>query len=141
MTTAVRLDPDRMAGLEPSEGDEREQIMLSPFAVPREITIGKTAQGVVSFLLAYSGGERGAYTEPLDDVGNPRVSMTVSNSGQKVIEMTFDPAASLAEMHKIADRLERRTVGIAHPAKRLSYHMTANVIRKVVIPLLAGDAK
>lgn len=129
MSTVLSLDSNRVSALEPTEGDERESFMLSPFAVPREMSVDVTAKGVTVVRFKYSGGIVADSPEPLDDLANPRVTLVIGKPHQKVVAIRFDTPVGQAELSALADRLERRAETVSNTAQRLSYKMTAEVVR------------
>ncbi len=136
MTTHI-LDPNRVNELEPSEGDERNKVMLSPFAIPRSVSVDFDGGRVSAIRFQYSGGEQGQGPEPLDARNDPEVVVRISMPTEKVLELTFSPPVRILDLTGVAERLETCAARILSKAKRLSYRMTASILPELA--RLTGD--
>jgi hypothetical protein len=130
MSTDLVLDPDRINQLEPSEGDERQRIMLSPSAVPHSISVNGQGQSIGLMRFSYHGEEAPGPVEAVDDQKDPQIAVRVSALTQKVLELRFSPPAESGDLQRIAERLDNRAREIQSLAKRLSYRMIARVLRE-----------
>jgi hypothetical protein len=129
MTSNVFLDPEKIGALEPSEGDERNKAMLSPFAVPRSVSVEfRDGKAVSSIQFHYSGAEMEGGREPLDDRKDPSVMVRISIPTNKILELAFSPAVGMVDLKHIAERLEECARSISTKGKRLSYRMTARIL-------------
>jgi hypothetical protein len=129
MTTDIFLDPEQVNELEPFEGDERNKVMLSPFAIPRSVVVEFLDRDSLSLIrFRYSGGETAAAAEPLDTRTDPVVTVRTSLPTEKVLELAFSPPAKASDLKAVSERLEARARGIPSNAKRLSYRLTASIL-------------
>jgi hypothetical protein len=136
MSEAIYLEPDKVAGLEPSEGDARNLTMLSPFAVPNAAILDISEDGLwlAGLIFKYSGGETGAPPDPLDDLDDPRVTISTGRHTHKILELRFSPPLGrpsldvAADLRRVAQRLTTRADTISRPAQRLSYIMISRII-------------
>jgi hypothetical protein len=125
------LDPERLESLEPFEGDAHHREMLSPFAVPQSLLFHY--QGLESDLLTdiefqYRGVGGVSPSEALDAQSDPAVMVATSNVTQAVTKLTFTPPLPVAELPRIAARMEARVRGVPTKAKRLSFLMIARIL-------------
>lgn len=130
-TTDLPLDQNKIADLEPFEGDEHNSRMLSPFAVPQFVRVEHSRDGsILGLSFVYVSKEDIGTTSSLDDLPNPTITVVASKYTQKVLSLHFDRPVLQADLLRIAARL--RSVGrpgvTQSTARRLSYQMTAAVI-------------
>lgn len=130
MTQQIFLDPEEVANLEPSEGDERHRIWLSPFAVPRAVSAQHDAVAN-SFQIGfeYAAQESSGLPELLDEPkGEPPVLVRLGIHTQKVVEVKVAPFDGPSNLTRLATRFRQAAAKAQSPARRLSYLMTAAIL-------------
>ncbi len=135
MSTDLFLNQDKVNELEPFEGDERTRAMLSPYAVPRTVSLDLDDDLVEHVEFGYSEEETEGGAAALDARSDPKVIVATGNETQKVLSLDFTPAVGVDGLRRVAKRLEEQALGIQSKAKKLSYVMTARVLTEFVIAI------
>jgi hypothetical protein len=136
MSTDLFLDPEKVSELEPSEGGPASRVMLSPFAVPRTISVEFLDRGHVSSVqFHYSGDEAAGPVKPLDSEPAPRVIVRISAPSCRVVTLAFEPAIGVDALASVSKRLAAKAETSQVKAERLSYRMAAIIISDWVLPL------
>lgn len=129
MTTDIPLSSGRMSELEPFEGNDRERVMLSPFAVPHSISVEYLdADHIYLLRFGYSGGEAALPPIPLDQSGSPQVTVRISALTRKVLELQFLPAISVVDVPSITRRLLAAAQVTRTQSMALSYRMIGAIL-------------
>lgn len=135
MSETVYLPPKVLATLEPSESSVHGSARLSVFAVPSSAEVSRAPDGgVAAITFVYSGGDGGADEGPLDDETDPVVTVRVGRHVRAVLELRFGPPPGRPHpdaqtLRAISERLEARAGREEAPGARLSYILTARIIR------------
>jgi len=131
MNTIIDLDPRRTAGLEPSDGDDRNGFWISPFEVPRKIFLhcAPGFRDIMAVRFEYAGGETGNARRNLDDRNDPDVLIRSGQSTGKILDLTFGRPISLGELAGVGERLERDSGSFKMKATTFNYRIIASIFQ------------
>lgn len=139
MTTAeIRLNPNKVAELEPVNKIGTYWQMLSPFSVPVRIdliTDSPSLELISKIRVGYSVAEKGGEVdvELLDKDARPAVEVAMSKSGNKIVSLRFLPPIELDALEDVTARLATAAEQL-QGAKSLSYRMVASILKEVILP-------
>jgi len=128
MNGTIYLDPKKMAPLEPSQRDERNESWISPFEIPKSAHLFCEAgfADIRAVRFEYSGGETGESRMPLDERDDPAILVRYGRHSGKILELTFGRAIPLASLPSVGERLKLRARS-KMIATRFNYEMIAAI--------------
>lgn len=133
-TEELPLDRDDLARFEPSEGDERHTMLLSPFAVPTKFRVRDIEGGfVVEF--KYPGGEEPTTFFKVEGFA-PEVEMTIGKWSRKVVAIKVNVQPKEHAWERLLEFL--KNLGTIHGSKlplaqRLSCRLIGSILQDIPV--------
>lgn len=133
MSTTIALDPDKVRRIEPTEGDERDLMMLSSYARPVGMVSEIDCRGDIEHIgFLYLGDEDELPLRPLDKLENPQIQLVTGQYTGRITQLVFTPPMKKSDLDRVASRIKFQANATETPraGHRLSYRMIASVIQE-----------